>query len=223
MKHGPRSGVAVVGLVLGVLLSGGAAACGRESPPPAPAPVAVTPTPAAPPALPVAPTRSAEPMTLYGESASIVFEPASKRHLESNQTEWTGLPPARNDGSSTVDLPITGGSVTLALGVKPSGQVTTAGTAELSRADKKVDFSDLTVDFDRGEVDATLDGRRMSMFDLDLTGAHREDLPNLPPEIVEISGHLSEEARDVLRERLGTTLTEGTSRIDMELRLRLSP
>lgn len=216
----------VLGALLGVLVAGGAVGCARPSPPAAPPATAATPAPVtAPPTTPTAaaPARPAGPVAISGESARIEFEPAAKRHLDSEQTEWTGLPPARNDGSSTVELPVTGGTVTLAPGVTPAGQVSTAGTAELSRADRKLDFSDLTVDFDRGEVDATLDGRRVALFHLDLTAAHREDLANLPPEIVGISGYLSDDAREELRDRLGTTLTEGTSRIDMELRLRPSP
>lgn len=217
-----RRRTAVVAGLLGVLLCGGAVACGSPSatPPPPGAAPGTAPSRAALDVPTLPPPRA---LTLSGESARLEFEPPSDRHLESNQIEWTGLPPGSNDGSSTVMLPITGGTVTLAPGSPPHGQIATGGTAELSRAGRKLDFSDLTIDFDRGEVDATLDGRRVSLIHLDPSQAHREDLPNLPPEIVGLSGYLSEDARGEIHDRLGADLTEGTSRLDMELRLRVAP
>ncbi len=213
-----RAALLVLG-VLGVLLV--AAGCANG-----PGPATPTPTPAAP--MPVVSATPVPPVAhLIGDEISIEFDPATGLVLEDTQTEWRaeeptlGQLPGWSDGRDTVHLPITGGDVTLA-GAPPHGRVTTAGSPMLSRSGTSIAFRDLVVDLDGSRVTGTVDGRPLTVFDLDLSKAHVEHLPSLPPTIVDISARLSDDAAREVADELGPGLSADQVHADIEMRLRTS-
>lgn len=212
-------GLAVVAIVVGTLLLAGGCALGSGPANAVPTPVAAMP-PAPPTSVPSTPH-------LTGEEMSIEFDPTSQRALESTQTEWRtesptlGQRPGRSDGRPTVYLPITDGTVDLTA-TPPRGSVDTAGSPMLVRSGTSVTFSDLVVDLDGNRITGTVDGRPTTVFDLDLSRAHLDTTPSLPPSIVGVSGHLSTDALREVTDRLGPGLTTDTTRVDIEMRLTTS-
>lgn len=177
---------------------------------PGPPPIAqVVPPPAAP---------------VDGGHAAIEFVPASERALDDDLVELKteeptlGQLPGWTDGSDTALLPITEGELLLAA-TPPRGRVRTDGMFMLTRQGTSVPFEDLEVDLDGSRVTGTVEGRPITVFDLDLSRARVEDLPSLPPMVVGVDGRMSEAA---LRELapLDAGLTVEDTRVDIELRLR---
>jgi hypothetical protein len=211
-----RRGALLLGLIL-VALSG----CANG-----PGPATPNATPVAPMPIPAA---ASVPATLHltGEEISIEFDPDSERALDDTQTEWRaeeptlGQLPGWSDGRDTVHLPVTDGDVTLAA-TPPRGRVVTSGAPMLSRSGSSISFRDLVVDLDGAHVDGTIDGRPLDVFDLDLSRAHVEDLPSLPPMIVNVSGRLSPDAVREVTDHLGRGLTADDTSVDIEMRLRSS-
>lgn len=220
-----RAGVAAgcrrfLPLVLAVV-SAVAAGCANG-----PGPATSTPTPAAP--MPVVAAPPAPPAAhLTGEEMSIEFDPSSERALDDTQTEWRaeeptlGQQPGWSDGRDTVHLPITDGEVGLAA-TPPRGRVVTSGSPMLSRAGSSISFRDLVVDLDASRITGTVDGRPLDVFDLDLSRAHVEHPPSLPPMVVDISGRPSDDAVREIADHLGPGLSADQMRVDVEMRLRTS-
>jgi hypothetical protein len=160
-----------------------------------------------------------------GVHATIEFVPASERALDDDLIELKteeptlGQLPGWTDGSDTVHLPIAEGELLLAA-TPPRGRVRTHGMLMLSRQGANVQFEDLEVDLDGSRVTGTVDGRSITVFDLDLSRARIEDLPSLPPMVVDVDGRMSEEALRELQETLDAGLTAEDTRVGIELRLR---
>lgn len=188
------------------------------SPAPGSAPVEI----AAPPTSP-APAPPG-PLTVDGESVSFELEAATERALQANQIDWgsqepsKGHLPGHSDGSDTVITRIEEGTVDLTPG-RVGGRVRTVGLIQIVHAGMRIEMHDPLVDLDRRIVEATVDGRRTPVLDLDLSRAHREDRPGALPAAVDISGTLSDPVRRLISERLGTTLSDESSRVDVELSL----
>jgi hypothetical protein len=209
---------------LGALLLATLGAC-ANGPGPAssvPTPVAAEATPGPPAVASVSPPAQAR---VDGVETSIEFEPAAERALEDAQIEilseepTLGQLPGWKDGRDTVHLPITDGGVVLAA-TPPRGRVRTDGALMLSRAGSELAFDDLVVDLDAARLAGTVDGRPITVGDLDLSRAHVEDLPSQPLTIVDLSARLSADALGEVRDRLGADLPPDTARVDLELRLR---
>lgn len=199
------------------------AACANGPGPASPVPTPVSADfPGPPSAVEVTPPAQAR---VNGEEASIEFDAASQRALEDAQIETrTGEPtlgplPGWTDGRDTVHLPISDGEVVLAPR-PPRGRVQTHGALMMSRQGTSVDFDDLDVDLDASQVKGTADGRPITVFVLDLSRAHVEDLPSLPPTIVDVSGTMTDDARREIRDKVGVDLPPDRTRVDIELRLR---
>jgi hypothetical protein len=160
-----------------------------------------------------------------GVHASIEFVPASERALDDDLIEvkteepTLGRLPGWKDGSDTVHLPITEGELLLAA-TPPRGWVRTDGMLMLSRQGADVQFEDLEIDLDGARVTGRVEGRPITVLDLDVSRARVEDLPSLPPTVVDVDGRMSEEARRELREKLDTELTAEETRVAIALRLR---
>lgn len=212
------------GAVLGALLLAALGGCANGPGPatPTPTPVASADAPGPPPAAQVSPAAEAR---VDGVETSLEFEPASERALEDAQIEvlaeqpTLGQLPGWSDGRDTLHLPISEGVVVVAA-TPPRGRVSTEGTAMLSRRGTTLGFADLVVDLDAARVTGTVDGRPITVLDLDLSRAHVEDLPSLPPTVVDVSGRLSDDALREVRDRLGAELSPDTARVTLELRLR---
>lgn len=212
----------VVGALLLAGLSGCATGPGAASPTPTPAP-AQAPTPPAPlPSAPVSPPTQAQ---VDGVWTTIEFDPRSELALEERQIEIKTEEPTRGqlpgwkDGSDTVHLPISDGQVVLT-STPPRGRVHTEGHLAMDRQGTSVEFEDLDVDLDSGHATGTVDGRRITVLDLDLSRAHVEALPSLPPMIVDISGRMTEDARREIHDHLSADLSADDTAVDIELRLR---
>ena len=188
------------------------------SPAPGSAPVEIAAAPTSPATAP--PGR----LTVDGAEAAFELDAATERALRAAQIDWGSQAPAkghlpgRSDGTDTVITQIEDGTVDLAPG-QVGGRVHTSGPILLVHAGSRVEIRDPLVDLDRRTVEATVDGRRAPVLDLDLSPARREDRPGALPAAVGISGTLSEPVRRLVRDRLGTTLSDESSRIDVELRL----
>ncbi|PVZ06850.1 hypothetical protein [Actinomycetospora cinnamomea] len=208
--------------VVAVLLAGlGACANG-------PGPSTTVPTvvpaidPGPPPIAQVVPPAA---VRVDGVHASIEFVPASERALDDDLIELKteeptlGQLPGWKDGSDTAHLPITEGELLLAA-TPPRGHVRTEGMFMLSRQGSNVQFEDLEIDLDAARVTGTVEGRPITVFDLDVSRARVEDLPSLPPMVVDVDGRMSEEALRELQEKLGAGLTPEDTRVGIVLRLR---
>lgn len=165
---------------------------------------------------------------VHGESVRFELEPATERTFRAHRIEWKaqnpdkGSLPGYSDGSDTVALSIDEGTVDTS-GMPVRGRVSTSGMARLVHAGTELEFVNPDVDLTGGTVRATLDGRRVTLFELDTTRARREDLPGALPHVVDVSGRFSEEVRRAVDERFGVSLPPDRLTVSAELSLRYEP
>jgi hypothetical protein len=130
-------------------------------------------------------------LTLTGETTSLTLDPATAGVLQDNMVTVAPVDPATAAAGGAIAFPIAGGTLEAE---SLAGTIEHTGGLRFTAGGTTLEATDFVVDTAAGTLTATVDGARVPLLNVDLTGLQRSD-----------------EAGTIVLEGITTTLTAEAS------------